>query len=229
MNNVTDEHAALDEQALRWLSKQQQGLTGQEQQQFSTWLQQDNHAARYQAMEQLWLTLGQLPDHHVAYLRQYLPTAKQQKRSYGRGLWLVATAVLLVILAWPTWLVLAPPLMTTSVQTERGELKQLTLPDGTRLNLDAETQLQVTYYRHSRELTLSKGQVFFEVQHQADKPFVVLSGPSRVTVLGTSFSVRYVPASMSGEGIDVAVSSGSLLLLATCSPSKGLPKISILS
>ncbi|WP_413732984.1 FecR family protein [Sodalis sp. RH20] len=208
MNSAIGKHLSADEQAARWLSKKQSGMSASEQRQFADWLLLDENAARYQAMQSLWQRIGDLPQENVARLRDSLPW---NIRETSRGtFWrpgLVA-AVLCLVLVWPLWQWLAPPVMTTAFHTGRGETKQLTLPDGTVLSLDAETQVQVAYYPQRREVTLVKGQVFFQVNHQQDKPFVVLSGPSRVTVLGTSFGIRYIPQSMSGDGVDVAVSSG---------------------
>ncbi|MGV8926617.1 MAG: FecR family protein [Ewingella sp.] len=210
MNKAIDESLSADEQAALWLTKQLAGLSPSEQREFADWLLQDANAGRYQSMQQLWQRVGELPQDNVARLRASLAATprKTAHRNVWRGTFTVAA--LLLVLLWPAWQWLTPPLMTTSLYTGRGELQQITLPDGTVLSLDAETELQVAYYPQRREVTLSKGQVYFQVKHLEDKPFVVLSGPSRVTVLGTSFSLRYIPQSMSGDGVDVAVSSGAV-------------------
>jgi len=209
MSNLNDEHAVADEQALRWLTKKQNTLSAKEQKQFAAWWLQGDNASRYRQMEQLWNTVGQLPQESVAQLRRTLPDRRTNITRPAFWRWPQMTAVLLLlVLVWPVSQWLAPPLMTTTAQTGRGETRQLSLPDGTSLTLDADTRVQVRYYAHRREVTLSQGQAYFQVAHLADRPFVVLSGPSRVTVLGTEFSVRYIPHSMSGEGVAVAVSSG---------------------
>lgn len=212
MNSAIDEHLPADEQAARWLTKQQAGLSAREQREFAGWLSQGDNAGRYQAMQNLWQRVGELPQENVARLRASLPAAPGNTLRLRSTFWPCAglAAALCAVLIWPAWQMFAPPVMTTQLHTGRGESQQITLPDGTGLTLDAETQLQVAYYPQRREITLSKGQVYFQVKHLDDKPFVVLSGPSRVTVLGTQFSVRYIPQSMSGDGVDVAVSSGAV-------------------
>ena len=210
MNSAMNPPVPAAEQAARWLSRQQSGLSATEQREFNDWLLQAENAAQYQAMQSIWQRTGDLPPQNIARLRRSLP--QESRAARRRPLWragLVAV-VMCLMLMWPAWQWLAPPLMTTQLHTGRGELRQLTLSDGTVLSLDAETQVQVAYYPQRREVTLNKGQAYFQVKHIEDKPFVVLSGPSRVTVLGTQFSVRYIPQSMSGDGTDVAVSSGAV-------------------
>ena len=210
MNSAINELMSPEEQAVRWLTRQQDGLSTREQREFTAWLAQADNAAHYASTQQLWQRVGELPQANVSRLRASLPAAPRKipRRAFWQSAGLAA--LLCAVLIWPAWQMFAPPVMTTELHTGRGESQQITLPDGTVLSLDAETQLQVVYYPQRREVTLSKGQVWFQVQHLEDKPFVVLSGPSRVTVLGTQFSVRYIPQSMSGEGIDVAVSSGAV-------------------
>lgn len=208
MNSAINKHLSADEQAARWLSKQHSAMSGEEQRQFTDWKSQGDNAARYHAMQSLWQRIGDLPQENVARLRDSLPMKTHQTARHLFWRPALVAAVLCMVLVWPLWQSLAPPVMTMAFHTGRGETQQLTLPDGTVLSLDAETQGHVAYYPQRREVTLVKGQVFFQVNHQNDNPFVVLSGPSRVTVLGTSFGVRYIPQSMSGDGVDVAVSSG---------------------
>lgn len=72
----------------------------------------------------------------------------------------------------------------------KGKTYQLVLADGTRIWLNAETEL--TYPTHftgkTREVTLL-GEAYFEVSEDKEKPFVVKANGMEVKVLGTSFNV----------------------------------------
>lgn len=210
MNSERDAKRSADEQAARWLTKQQAGLSASQQREFAEWLSLSENANRYRFMQQLWQQVGDLPKDSVTLLRASIPATPRKTVSHLIWHKACVATVLCLVLLWPAWQWLSPPLMTTQLHTSPGGSQQFTLPDGTVLSLDADTQLQVAYYQQRREVRLSKGQVYFQVKHLQDKPFVVLSGPSRVTVLGTSFSVRYIPQSMSGDGVEVAVRSGSV-------------------
>ncbi|MET4575495.1 FecR family protein [Ottowia thiooxydans] len=110
------------------------------------------------------------------------------------------------LLAWNQWQ--AQPVFEQAFSTSRGEQVEVPLPDGTRLRLDAATRLEVVYYQHRREVKLIEGQAVFAVRSSADRPFQVLAGPLRVTVVGTRFSVRHTPEVPDASGVEVAVEEG---------------------
>src|SRR3546814_13380985 len=56
-----------------------------------------------------------------------------------------------------------------------------------------------------RVLFRSRGEAYFEVKHDAGRPFVVWAGERKVTVLGTRFSVR-----RDGDKVRVAVVEGKV-------------------
>ncbi|MDQ8032848.1 MAG: FecR domain-containing protein [Bordetella sp.] len=112
------------------------------------------------------------------------------------------------LLAWRHWQ--AQPVFAQVFSTQRGQQAEVSLPDGTRLRLDTATRLEVTYYRQRREVRLVDGQAMFAVQSDAQRPFQVLAGPLRVTVVGTRFSVRHTPEIPGGGGAHVAVDEGTV-------------------
>ena len=87
----------------------------------------------------------------------------------------------------------AAPSYVQDVATGAGEIRDLQLPDGSRISLNARSTLAVHFYRSRREVVLSQGEAFFEVAPAADRPFTVDAQRSRVTVVGTAFNVRNGP------------------------------------
>jgi transmembrane sensor len=67
------------------------------------------------------------------------------------------------------------------------------LVDGSQLTLDRDSAVTVAFLPDRRRLRLVKGQAFFEVAHQAARPFTVAAGDREVTDLGTRFNVRLRP------------------------------------
>jgi len=119
---------------------------------------------------------------------------------------LALALVLAVGVGWHQWQ--QQPTFTSSHLTPRGQAKTITLPDGTALSLDADTQAQVTLYRDRREVRITQGQILFAVAPDSARPFHVLAGPARVTVGGTRFSVRYRATGMEAGSAQVAVQEG---------------------
>ncbi|RZL10236.1 MAG: iron dicitrate transport regulator FecR [Rubrivivax sp.] len=64
------------------------------------------------------------------------------------------------------------------------------LPDGSRIDLNARTDLSVQLYRQRRVVTLRQGEARFEVAADASRPFTVETRVGTVTVVGTAFTVN---------------------------------------
>lgn len=108
---------------------------------------------------------------------------------------------------WSTWQ--HQPTFQQSFATARGEQKKVNLPDGSTLWLDTTTQAEVALYRQRREVRLTDGQALFAVQSNPDQPFDVLTGGTRITVVGTRFSVRRTRSGLGAEGsVSVVVEEG---------------------
>jgi len=74
--------------------------------------------------------------------------------------------------------------------TPRGGEYQLVLPDGTKvwLNSDSELVYTVPFSENQRKVSL-KGEAYFDVAHDKNKPFIVESNNQNIEVLGTEFNV----------------------------------------
>lgn len=113
--------------------------------------------------------------------------------------------------AWHWW---QQPLFVQHYATARGQQMQLQLPDadgqGSQLQLDTRTSLTVTLYRNRREVRLEEGQVRFAVAADRQRPFTVDAGRTRVTVVGTRFSVRHTGSGLHAGQTLVAVEEGKV-------------------
>lgn len=76
----------------------------------------------------------------------------------------------------------------------RGGEYSITLEDGTKVWLNAESRLKfpVEFCRETREVYLT-GEAFFKVTSDTSHPFIVITDQARITVLGTSFNVSSYP------------------------------------
>jgi transmembrane sensor len=81
--------------------------------------------------------------------------------------------------------------------TAKGEQKQISLPDGSRLALDTDTAVDVAFGAGQRGLVLAKGRALFDVQSDPGRPFKVRAGDRQVVALGTRFDVRVDPGQVS--------------------------------
>lgn len=106
---------------------------------------------------------------------------------------------------WDRWQ--GQPVFEQHFATRRGQQTEVQLPDGSRLHLDTATDAEVALYRGRREVRLPEGQAVFEVQGDKARPFDVLAGSARITVVGTRFAVRHTP-SLGSQAVQVSVIEG---------------------
>jgi len=91
-------------------------------------------------------------------------------------------------------------------KTAIGEISKASLPDGSKLQLNTNTELRVRFNDNQRTVELVRGEAFFEVAKDPNKPFVVMAGGDSVTAVGTAFSVD---ASLIGS-TEVLVTEGKV-------------------
>lgn len=103
--------------------------------------------------------------------------------------------------AWRQWI----PSYQSTLATAVGRVRTQTLPDGTRLSLDAASRTEVAYYATRRAVQLLAGSVFFDVARDETRPFVVAALGHEITVLGTRFE-----AALQDGDLRVAVESGQV-------------------
>ncbi len=86
----------------------------------------------------------------------------------------------------------------------RGHQFQVVLPDGTKLWLNAASSVRYpTVFAGSERRVEITGEVYFEVAHNAAKPFIVKKGDTEIKVLGTHFNINAYDAQVS-KSISVA-------------------------
>lgn len=157
-----------------------------------------------EARLEAWLALD--PRHKVAFWEleySWIQVGRLRPGSVGR--WPLAAAA--VLLAASLVFVVAGPvpwsLSAQTYRTDKGGRQTTPLKDGSKLDLDTATRVRAKIGAERREVWLEAGQVYFDVAHDASRPFVVHAGPRTITVLGTKFSVR-----RDGERVEVAVVEG---------------------
>lgn len=97
-----------------------------------------------------------------------------------------AAAVTVVIGATiGTRFALVPDVYATGI----GEIRTITLEDGSTVDLNTRTEVSVDFSRDQRVVTLIAGQAFFRVAHDAERPFLVDSGSAQIRAVGTEFDV----------------------------------------
>lgn len=125
--------------------------------------------------------------------RLQLPQKEAQVRRIGRRRWIsiAAAVVALLIAGWFVADYLSEPIWL-NIQTGYGEIKTISLPDGSEVTLNAHSSLHypASWSPGTARQVALEGEAFFEVKHgAADEAFTVNTGEIEVKVLGTRFNV----------------------------------------
>jgi transmembrane sensor len=93
----------------------------------------------------------------------------------------------------------------TRFQTAVGEQAAIALPDGSSFDLNTNSRVGVDYSARSRVIHLERGEAYFKVAHDTQRPFWVRAGDYWVRAVGTAFNVYLRPT-----GVEVTVSEGTV-------------------
>ncbi|WP_460927695.1 FecR family protein [Pseudomonas sp. MC6] len=176
--------------AARWFVRlQEPAIDADEQQRFDAWLNQHpQHRDEFQLLQGLWSAADLLPTPRLKALVETPPTRRERRPMLRYA---VAASVLAVALGLGLFSGLNHPGgYRAEFATALGERKHVALPDGSVIDLNSRSRLQVRYEKDRRLIELSEGEAMFSVAHDAARPFVVEAGSGKVTVTGTRFDVR---------------------------------------
>lgn len=107
---------------------------------------------------------------------------------------------------------------TVGYTTTRGQKANLVLPDGTQVKLNSNSHLSYPekFSGNTREVSLN-GEAYFDVTHDKAKPFIVHTGETSTTVLGTSFNINSktdaVTVTLVEGKVNVSTPAGNATLL----------------
>ena len=131
-----------------------------------------------------WVTQAGKVDHLLADIEVKL-TRKRRKRARARK----AALALLVIAALGTWAI--PYAQNTNeVRTLAAQRQTLPLQDGSKADLNAQTEIRTDFRYGRRTVRLERGEAFFSVAKDLNHPFLVETPNGTVRVTGTKFNVR---------------------------------------
>ncbi len=187
------------EQAARWFLRLRESDSAALRREFDAWLAASGeHAREFQAFDTLWRELDSP--------RQASALAGAMERRQRRRTRLVRGALCSLLLLASSALGLhlyRQSQYDQLLQTRIGERLEQHLRDGSDLQLNGDTRLQVRFDGAQRRIELQRGEAIFDVAHDNDRPFVIEAGQAKVTVLGTRFVVDRL-----GERLRVSVARG---------------------
>ena len=181
-----------------WLGREDRGLCAEEQDALALWLEQSLlHKVAYLRLKSAWQRADRL-----AALKSPAPVVHGQSGFRPLTLLAVAASIALLLGTGAYFTRHAPP-AGQSYATDIGRMQAVRLADGTQVELNTNTRLHADVTGASRTVRLDAGEAYFDVVHDASRPFTVYAGNRRITDIGTKFSVF-----RNGDDVRVTVREG---------------------
>lgn len=186
--------ARIRREASDWVARLAEQASAEDHAAFRRWRDADSrHGEAYDRIVAIWNGADQLSRSPAA---GDLPSGARAERPRALGFALAASlaaAVLVTTLVVGSrWLPSSAPLQErTLFAAAVGEIREIELPDGSRLTLDSASRIEAAFTKGERRLTLREGRARFQVAHET-RPFVVRAGSSEVVATGTLFDVSLI-------------------------------------
>lgn len=186
--------AEIADEAARLVVRMEGGAwSGQDEADLQSWLKGDvrRRGALLQA-QAAWVSLEPPVYEDTVVRRRYVAMPRRTLLLSGGG---ALAASLLGGLLWFR--------SGATYKTELGEVRSVPLADGSTATINSGSELEVKLVEHRREIQLARGEVWFRVAKDAQRPFIVEAGQVVVQAVGTAFSVR-----RRDNGADIFVTEG---------------------
>lgn len=219
------EERAIREAAHEWRTTLSlPGVSDAERAEFKAWLDADpRHETAFYRAETLFQAMGSItpetlgPEVMKRSVHESSPNLFISNKSgkFNRAIFASLAACILIVslVSIHLWqpISLQSDHITDEIltyQTGVGELRSITLADGSTVILGAKSTLTASVAENKRSVRLDSGSAFFNVVPNQSRPFIVATDQLRVEVIGTSFDVRN-----NGGVARVAVAEGTVDVL----------------
>jgi transmembrane sensor len=209
-----------EQESASWVLKVHQGLSSSQQQQLQHWLKNDERKVIFEEMLRVERSIMGFSTEQVSHLLAQADTlsGRDKIKSSNISNWFAFKKLvprMSVIAACTAVVMLSINLLSVeffngqktnfnkTYITHKGDFVEHKLPDGSIVKLDSMSTLNVDFSQRQRKVTLLSGRALFDVANINNQPFIVKTGMSEVTVLGTQFSVREF-----GDSTRVSVKEG---------------------
>lgn len=169
---------------------------------FAQWRDADaSHRAAFDRLQMLIATLrGETGRADVRGMRDAV--VARVRRRQRRRTWSVAASIAFLLTGAAIWTLLPessrwhPARVFSALAdpgryaTGIGQRSTVTLRDGSTVELNTRTQLEVHFSDTRRSVKLVEGQALFHVAKNPQRPFVVYAGDREIVAVGTEFDVR---------------------------------------
>ncbi len=186
----------IEEQASHWVSLELEGQNLYKNKDFLLWIKEnDSHKIAFEEEKKFINELHCLPKDFIDELKNEVNESIEQRnkkrQSKNKFLKIFTSISSAACIAFVLYLSFFMESITFSKQylASNKVLKNITLPDNSKITLNTNTKIDVRYYESKREIFLSEGKAVFDVEANKQRPFIIKTQRVDITVLGTKFEV----------------------------------------
>ncbi|NQY24298.1 MAG: FecR domain-containing protein [Campylobacteraceae bacterium] len=183
----------LENEASYWYSCNKEGLSLSQEKLFLRWINADiEHKKNYDSITKIENICASFDDEYLNNLEQEVLLTAKRSKIFGNLKYYASAAVFILAICVGAFKVneyYSPSYINTLI-SETKPIKEVLLPDDSLLSLDAKTKINISFYVSERRVELLQGQVFFNINRDVKRPFIITSGSTQIQVLGTSFEVK---------------------------------------
>lgn len=172
-----------------------EGLNAEEELVLAAWLEKNAlHRNEYENAERIWQTFVNIRGDEISAAMRAHAAAERPKRILTWRVALITAAVVLLALAATIFFTAQNPVTVTVIpySTLRTQTREEQLPDGSQLDLDADSAVLGRFGSVGRQVQLQKGRALFSVKADKSRTFVVEAGGRSIIAVGTRFDVNLV-------------------------------------
>ena len=189
--------------ASRWVIREEDGLTDAERKEMQSWMESTSGAGEaVEKMRSTWDGFEGLQESDLEESRRFNKWQILAPIS-------VAAALVLTLSVFSfqsNQTVLEETGLFVSKTVSYAENDFLELEDESTVELNAGTIIDYRFTDSKREVWIGKGEAYFSVAHDENRPFMVHAGKTTTRAVGTEFNVRYY-----NDAVDVVVAEGRVL------------------
>jgi len=192
--------AIIDDIAADWAARlDARALTADEEAELGTWLDGDPRCLGAFARARAAL-VGTAPRHRA--LSPQPPLSRRALLGVGGG------AIAAGIACAAAVAVHTPQPQRRRFESLLGEVRHIPLEDGSHITLNTDSALSVEFSATRRRVRLLRGEAYFEVAKNPDRPFIVMGPFVQVRTIGTAYNVRL----SDDQTVQVDLTSGRIAL-----------------
>ena len=195
------------DEAAEWVVRLSKSTSPDLREAFEAWRAQGiEYEIAYEREAAIWDRLGRLSALRTSESPPAVPASTRPKTAWRRATMVVAGLAATLAMGLTPFLALSP---TKAYATGIGQQERVRLEDGTLVELNTDSRIEVRFGQHARVVRLVRGEAMFHVAKDS-RPFTVQTPAARLETPRADFTVRLVKA-----GASVLVSHGAALATET--------------